>query len=83
MPSLSVERLVELFSTQPRKIFNLPLPRIDVNERACLSLFLENQKWTFERKDLKSRSENTPFIGKELTGKPIGIINKNQLFINQ
>jgi dihydroorotase len=82
MPTLSIERLVELFSIQPRKIFNLPIPTINENEEACLSLFLENKKWTFGLKDIKSRSENTPFIGKELTGQPIGIINKTRLFIN-
>jgi dihydroorotase len=83
MPSLSAERLVELFSIQPRKIFNLPIPKVAENEKACLSLFEEDQKWTFENKDIRSRSENSPFVGKELTGRPIGIINKNQLFINQ
>lgn len=82
MPTISAERLVDLFSIHPRKIFNLPLPTIKENEVACLSLFLEDKKWTFDSKDIKSRSENTPFIGKELTGQPIGIINKTQLFIN-
>jgi dihydroorotase len=82
MPTLSIERLVELFSIHPRKIFNLPIPTINENKEACLSLFLENKKWTFGLKDIKSRSENTPFIGKELTGQPIGIINKTRLFIN-
>jgi dihydroorotase len=82
MPSITVERLVELFSAHPRKIFNLPKPIINENEEACLSLFLENEKWTFEQKDIRSRSENTPFIGKELRGKPVGIINKSQLFLN-
>jgi dihydroorotase len=82
MPSISLERLVELLSTKPRKIFNLPVPVIDKNEEACISLFLENEKWTFEHKDIRSRSENTPFIGKELTGKPIGIVTKDGLFLN-
>ncbi|MCU7549057.1 dihydroorotase [Chitinophagaceae bacterium LB-8] len=82
LPSISTERLVELFSTQPRKIFNLPVPRINEKEEACLSLFLEDQKWVLNNKDIRSRSENSPFIGKELTGKPLGIITKDRLFLN-
>lgn len=82
MPSISTEKLVELFSTRPRQIFNLPVPAIKEKGIACLSMFLENEKWTFNKKDIRSRSENTPFIGMELTGKPVGIINKDRVFLN-
>jgi dihydroorotase len=83
LPSISAEKLVDLFCTRPREIFNLVIPEIKENTPACLSLFLENEKWVFTKDKIRSRSENTPFIGQTLTGKPLGIINKNQLFINQ
>lgn len=83
MPQLSIERLVELFAIQPRKIFHLTVPSIKEKEKACFTLFDENEKWIFDTNHIKSRSSNTPFIGKELTGRAFGIINKDQVFLNE
>lgn len=81
IPQLSPERLVELFATAPRRIFGLPGGEINQGRRARLSLFAPDQSWTFDRN--RSRSANSPFLGKVLTGAPIGIINEDKLFLNQ
>ena len=83
LETISQERLVEVLSTNPRKIFRKEIAGIRENEKAILTLFVPNQKWTVTESDLRSRSKNSPFIGKELTGKVIGIINKEKLFLNQ
>ena len=83
LETISQERLVEVLSTNPRKIFRKEIGGIRENEKAILTLFVPNQKWTVTESDLRSRSKNSPFIGKELTGKVIGIINKQKLFLNQ
>lgn len=79
MPQLSLEKLVHLFSTAPRRLFELKYPAIQVNQHASLSLFLPNQEWTPE--SFYSKSKNSAFIGKRLTGKPLGIINKDKVFL--
>ena len=79
-PQIGMNRLLELFSFNPRKIFGLPALRIDVQEPASLTLFQPSEKWVVGSS--RSKSRNTAFTGHELTGKPSGIINKDQLFLN-
>jgi dihydroorotase len=83
LPKLTPERLVELFSTNTRSIFDLPIHSIQQNSVANLSIFTMKQSWVFEKRDNLSNSSNSPFFGKELVGKPLGIINKDKLFLNQ
>jgi dihydroorotase len=83
LPTITTEKLVDLFCFRPRTIFNLPVPEIKENAPACMTLFLEHEQWVFTKNNIQSRSENTPFTGQTLTGKPLGIINKNQFYINQ
>ncbi|HVE62053.1 MAG TPA: hypothetical protein VNA26_09545, partial [Chitinophagaceae bacterium] len=82
IPQISLERLIDLFSTAPGKIFELNLPSITTSQRACISLFLPNQPWSFTKEMSKSKSGNTSLFGKELYGRPLGIINKGGLFLN-
>jgi dihydroorotase len=83
LKGITQERLIGLLSTHPRKIFKKETAGIRENESAGLSLFSPAQKWTVKESDLKSKSKNSPFIGKELTGKVIGIINKEQVILNK
>ena len=67
--------LIEQITAAPRNIFGLALPQIETGSKACLTLFDPNAEYIFEEKDIQSKSHNTPFIGKKLKGKVIGIIN--------
>jgi dihydroorotase-like cyclic amidohydrolase len=40
------------------------------------------QKYTFEEKDIKSKSVNSAFTGKQLKGKVVGIVNGNNIYLN-
>ena len=80
-PELPLEKLIQLLCSNPRTIFDLPVKSISKNSEACLSLFLPNEKWNVET--FRSKSKNSPFIGKQLTGKPLGIINKDKVFLNE
>ncbi|HEU4471381.1 MAG TPA: dihydroorotase [Flavisolibacter sp.] len=81
VPELKPEDLVRIFSIAPRMIFDLPAATVDSNRPASLSLFLPDHKWKPGRS--LSKSANSAFEGIELTGKPLGIINKDNLFLNQ
>lgn len=79
VPQLSIERLVDLFSTAPRRLFDLPEYAIRSGQNASLSLFLPDEEWT--PKTFFSKSRNSAFLGKTLTGKPLGIIHKDRVFL--
>lgn len=75
-------KMVELFSLNARKILGLPVTGIAEGEDADLTLFDPDLKWTFTEKDIRSRSKNTPFVGRELTGKAVGIIHKDKISLS-
>jgi len=82
LPGLSEEKLIILLGTNPRKIFGLRQPVIDTGQSCCITLFNPAASEVIKETDIKSKSKNTPFIGRELKGKVIGIINGEKVFLN-
>lgn len=75
------ELFVQLAALNPRKIFGLPIPRIEEGLPAELTVFSPVQKWAYRRDRVRSRSFNSPFLDKEFVGKPVAVINNDQLEI--
>ena len=78
----AIELLVEKLSIAPRKIFGLDLPEIKEGVTATLTLFNPTAEFIFDEKMIASKSKNTPFVGMQLKGKVIGIINDNNIYLN-
>ncbi len=76
-------RLIEQLTINPRKIYKLPVPEIKEGAAACLTLFDPEETYIFEQQMIKSKSANTAFIGKQLKGKVIGIINRNKIILHK
>ena len=77
-----IDELVEQLTVAPRKIFGITFPEIKEGADACITLFNPTTTYTFDETMIQSKSRNSPFMGKKLKGKVIGIINKNKSFIN-
>jgi dihydroorotase len=60
----------------------LPQPKIAVGDTASISLFNPARRWLLREEDIRSKSKNTAFLNKELTGKVVGIINGKKVFLN-
>ncbi|MFN8252707.1 MAG: dihydroorotase [Ferruginibacter sp.] len=78
----SLEKCIDALSAAPRKIFGLQVPEIKEGAEANLTLFNPATEYIFEESMIRSKSKNSPFIGRQLKGKVVGIINKGQSAIN-
>ena len=63
-------------------MFFVPIPEIQIGTNACLTLFDPSAEYLFDRKSIRSISENTPYSGQPMKGKVIGIINGNKTYLN-
>lgn len=66
LPQLSIKRLAELFAINPSLIFGIPLPVIEVGNKANLTLFQKGSEVIFGKKDVHSKSSNNAFLEKNL-----------------
>ncbi|MCP2045879.1 dihydroorotase [Pontibacter sp. HSC-36F09] len=79
---LPLEQLLDKLTTTPRQILRMPACGIVEGVPACLTLFQPDLKWTPTPEGTRSKSKNSPFLGRELTGKVIGLVNKGQVVLN-
>ncbi len=79
----NINDLINMMTVAPRAIVGLPLPEIKEGVAACLTLFTPDEVFVFDEKNSKSASRNNAFAGQQLKGKVLGIINKNQISLNQ
>lgn len=79
IPQLSPEQVANLLAIAPRKLLGLPKATIEVGAKASLTLFNTNAEVTCTPDFFRSKSKNTPLLGKKLKGKVLGIVNKGQL----
>jgi len=78
--TIDLEELINKLAITPRRIFGLEIPKIAEGEAANLCLFDPDKNWTFSKKNIYSKSKNTPFIGQKLQGKILATINNGKIF---
>ncbi|HEX2868567.1 MAG TPA: dihydroorotase [Ignavibacteriales bacterium] len=77
---LTLEELIKKLAINPRRILNLPVPKIAEGEIANLTIIDPELIWTVDVKAFRSKSKNSPFDKRLLTGKALGVINKGKMF---
>ncbi len=75
---LSVMDAVRKLTVTPRAILGLAQPSVSEGTPANLTVFNADATWVFKKHHIKSKSENTPFVGDEMVGRAIGVYNRNQ-----
>ena len=77
---MSLKSLIEKLTVNPRKIMNINSDLFAVGEKAQITIFDPNEKWTFSEKNIYSKSSNSPFIGHDLIGKVKYVFSKDSFF---
>ncbi len=80
---LTISLAVEKLALNPRKILNLPVPQIKEGEIANLTIFDPDLIWTVDISNFKSKSKNSPFDKRLMTGKSIAVINNKKMFFEE
>ena len=76
---IGLEGIIDKMAINPRKILGIEAPEVNIEKAANLCLFNPSTEWTLEEKDIVSKSKNTPFVGKTLKGKIVGVVNNGIL----
>ena len=72
---ISLERLVELYATNPARILKLnDRGTFQTGARADVTIIDPERAWTFDVTASKSKSRNTPFHGRAMTGAAVATI---------
>jgi dihydroorotase len=75
---IKLEDLILKVSEAPRQLLSINVPKIDMDEKANLTLFDPNREWEFLPSENFSKSKNSPWLGKKLKGKAIAVFNNGK-----
>jgi dihydroorotase len=76
-----LQAVLNCLSQGPRKIIGLPSASIEENTKADLTIFSLKETTHVQASSLFSLSKNTPFLGSELQGRVIGVVNQGRYSI--
>lgn len=65
---ISRRRMVDILCAGPARAFGLPYGRLSVGGDADVIVVDPQRRWRFSEEDNRSKSKNSPFIGRELLG---------------
>jgi dihydroorotase len=80
---ITFEDMIYKLSINPRKILNLEVPQIKAGEKANITIIDPDIIWTVDITKFKSKSKNSPFDKRLLTGKSLAVINNNKLYFEE
>lgn len=78
--NISLNKIVELLSTNPRKLLKLNEIKIAKGEKANLTIFAPNEEWIVNKNNFQSISKNMPYDGMKLKGRPKFTINNGKIW---
>lgn len=81
--ALELQQLLTKFVQKPREILNLDIPALKEGTTANLTLFNTDQQWNYDAGHIRSKSENSPYLGEQLEGRAEAVYNNERFIINE
>ena len=78
LPHLELSQIIEKIAINPRKILGINQATLTEGNTANITLFNPDLEWEFTKGEIKSKSNNTPFVGEILKGKALAIFNNGK-----
>lgn len=79
---LDYTTLIEKVTIAPRRLLKLEIPKIEVDEKANLTLLDPDRVWTLDEKSNFSKSRNSPWWNKKIVGKVAAVFNNGKQWID-
>ncbi|GJM29983.1 MAG: dihydroorotase [Cyclobacteriaceae bacterium] len=80
---VDIEVLLACITYKPRELLGIKIPKIEVGSEAILTLYDPKRSWQYNQATNRSKSRNSPFYGKELTGKAVGVFSNGKFQLDQ
>jgi dihydroorotase len=77
---LDIDLIIQKLVVNPRNILDVEVPVIAVGQKANLVVFDKDAEWMYSKKNNRSKSYNSPYIGQNLKGQVLLTCNNNHLF---
>lgn len=75
--------VIDILSKRNRNLLEIEEFPIDLNSETDLTLFVPSYEWKFDKDSVFSKTTNSPFFDKMLTGKAVAIINRGKLILKE
>jgi dihydroorotase len=81
--TITLERAIELLSTDPASILGIPHGSLDVGEPADVTVFDPDWAWEIDAAWFRSKSRNSPFIGRKVRGRVACTISRGEIVFEE
>ncbi|MGC8774770.1 MAG: dihydroorotase [Chlorobaculum sp.] len=78
---ITLSQAIKLLSTNPRRIMGLETILFQAGRKANLTIIDPDCDWTVSESDFGSKSRNTPFMGRKLKGRALGVYHNGKLIM--
>ncbi len=79
---LTLPQVIQKLTSAPARVLGLKTGALAIGDPADVTLIDPDVEWTFDESHIKSKSKNSPFIGRQMKGRASTLIVKGKIIEN-